>query len=661
MAEILDARVKQKTGTAAEFAGYTLLEGEIALVRTSSSGPVFNFKVGPGNFDSLDWSLQNPGAAVAANTSTEFPSDVPGLYIPTENGTYEGVTVDLSAGYTQLIWDGTNMVKVVFPINDKDSITPPYAVTDIQSNKTYVVAAAPDGSPWPPEPVKPEQVKVAKNFPFGIVDDRGIILQMQAQDGSPWPPYIGKAPQPPVIKDEDSQIDPYDHISSYVPAHRIIPNGIENQWIYPTCDTDNDGNVYVASIGNARAYAPLEGGEIWLTKITTDGRQIRKLAGRIREVHPTQPSGSDDHNCPCVLIDKSPDAPYPIILFQAEHEFADLRMCRLTSFDPEDWDFTWTSINDESTTYTQAHYTNVPGEILLFMRTPQYGSSPNQRRAIRWMRSTDYGSTWTTRDVFALNGEIWLYGVSRRKDDGSGINIGIYTHPIHGQNQGIYFLHLDFATGELRAPGTPTPVVSNFRTVIFGSGWTAINPYTNSLQIYFPSGTNRRRLWDIGTSPSGECLAIYQMVPSSNVTMDVFIAGETRVVSFDITTGAINYDVVVGDTGLPCERPVGNNLYFAGAAIINNDRVLFNAFKNVSMLTGGNAVALNEGRTYCHVVDITDEDNPIDRVYLVSANKVMRPFVSPDKSVLTYIDAWRYLSMYQFTTNKIVEYLNELI
>lgn len=116
-AQIIDARVKQKTGVAADFAGYTLLEGEIALVRTSASGPVWNFKVGPGNFDSLDWSLQNPGAAQKADTSTVFPAGVPGLYIPTEDGTYEGVTVDLSSGYTQLIWDGATLTDVVFPID----------------------------------------------------------------------------------------------------------------------------------------------------------------------------------------------------------------------------------------------------------------------------------------------------------------------------------------------------------------------------------------------------------------------------------------------------------------------------------------------------------------------------------------------------------------
>lgn len=139
MAEIIDARVKQKTGVAADFAGYNLLEGEIALVRTSASGPVWNFKVGPGNFDELDWSLAMSGAAQEADTSTVFPTGVPGVYIPTENGTYNGITVDLSAGYTQLIWDGNNLVKTIFPISfdpSKDSLLYP---NDQGFNSGYLV------------------------------------------------------------------------------------------------------------------------------------------------------------------------------------------------------------------------------------------------------------------------------------------------------------------------------------------------------------------------------------------------------------------------------------------------------------------------------------------------------------------------------------------
>lgn len=138
MATQIDARVKQKTGTEDDFAGYNLLEGEIALVRTSANGPVWNFKVGPGNFDELDWSLQNPGAAVAADTSTVFPAGVPGLYIPTEDGNYGGVTVDLSDGYNQLIWDGTTLVKVVFPINLSGYATV-YSVEQLETYFQYAI------------------------------------------------------------------------------------------------------------------------------------------------------------------------------------------------------------------------------------------------------------------------------------------------------------------------------------------------------------------------------------------------------------------------------------------------------------------------------------------------------------------------------------------
>lgn len=115
--KILNARVQQKTGPQSDFAGYTLLDGEIALVRSSPTGPVIQFKVGPGVFDDLDWSLPSPGAAQKADTSTVFPAGVPGLYIPIESGTIGGVPVDLNAGYTQLIWDGANLVDVVFPID----------------------------------------------------------------------------------------------------------------------------------------------------------------------------------------------------------------------------------------------------------------------------------------------------------------------------------------------------------------------------------------------------------------------------------------------------------------------------------------------------------------------------------------------------------------
>lgn len=125
MAITIDARVKQKTGVASAFAGYTLLEGEIALVRTSATGPVYNFKVGPGNFDDLPWSLNFTGVPTAVNPGFSFPSGQAGLYVPENDGTYNpgGVVVDRSASgadYGKIIylaWTGSTLTKVPFPIS----------------------------------------------------------------------------------------------------------------------------------------------------------------------------------------------------------------------------------------------------------------------------------------------------------------------------------------------------------------------------------------------------------------------------------------------------------------------------------------------------------------------------------------------------------------
>lgn len=119
--EIIKARVWTKIDTLDAWNASPLIlgAGEFAPVLTAPGGSVFNFKVGTGDrrFSDLPWSLQTPGTAQEANTSTVFPPGTPGLYIPTESGTYNGITVDLSAGYTQLIWDGATLVKAEFPID----------------------------------------------------------------------------------------------------------------------------------------------------------------------------------------------------------------------------------------------------------------------------------------------------------------------------------------------------------------------------------------------------------------------------------------------------------------------------------------------------------------------------------------------------------------
>ena len=121
--EIIKARVWQKIDTEENWNANPLIlgPGEAAFVVTSSGAPV-NFKLGDGTktFAQLpwyfDWGAQ-AGIPKAADTATVFPPGEPGFYLPTEDGTYDGVTVDLSDGVNYLIWDGTTLTKVVFPID----------------------------------------------------------------------------------------------------------------------------------------------------------------------------------------------------------------------------------------------------------------------------------------------------------------------------------------------------------------------------------------------------------------------------------------------------------------------------------------------------------------------------------------------------------------
>jgi len=62
-------------------------------------------------------SLTANGAPRSVLPTFNFSSATPGIYIPEENGTYNGVSVSLSDGVNYLVWDGSSLTKVVFPVN----------------------------------------------------------------------------------------------------------------------------------------------------------------------------------------------------------------------------------------------------------------------------------------------------------------------------------------------------------------------------------------------------------------------------------------------------------------------------------------------------------------------------------------------------------------
>lgn len=117
MAETIQARVFQKADTLANWNANTLIlgKGEQAFVISSIDGAPITFKIGNGSlaFSALPWPDFSLRAKVAPIASfTGMPT---GLYLPTADGSYGGVSVTLATGYTVLYWDGTTVTKVVYP------------------------------------------------------------------------------------------------------------------------------------------------------------------------------------------------------------------------------------------------------------------------------------------------------------------------------------------------------------------------------------------------------------------------------------------------------------------------------------------------------------------------------------------------------------------
>lgn len=604
MAQTIDARVKQKTGTAADFAGYTLLAGEIALVRTSASGPVWNFKVGPGNFDSLDWSLQNPGAAQKADTSTVFPVGVPGLYIPTEDGTYEGVTVDLSVGYVQLIWDGSALVKAEFPIDlaayaKKDDASPIiWGVGDDQKNvfiwvddqlETHL-KIHPDS--WPP-PRIPKKLNDA--FNFAVSDDKGNVVFGITHDGQYFPPV--------VQSESGGYVLPKRAYDSIQPGD-ISKDNIWNQWIEPQGVVDVEGNVWFAGVG--------ETGNLYVTKRTPYG-SFRKKIGTI--LSNLGSFNSDDHNSPCILLDNRPGADYPITVFQCDHNTTPMRFWRFTSLDPTTWDVNdYTTIGSANLAYAQAF--RYGDEIYVFARRPQLP------RPWRVMYSSDNGDTWGSRDMFEMSSE-WLYMLCKEKDNGSGINIACHGHPLNSSDQNIYFMELDFATGELSNPETGQ-ILADIRNAIANPSFTPLEVSSVALPVYESVGTEITRLWDVSRGNS-VVTVVFSSNPSSSPTMDNFKSGVYKVVTFSLSDGTVSRNETLGDCGMPVENPKGNNFYVAGACVLDNNHILACAWRNSSWLDGGSNTEPDFGKTTITHYDLADSTS-VSIKSLESDLKVIRPY-----------------------------------
>lgn len=116
---IIEARVRQKTDTLEAWMNndLPLLDGEQAFVRSDVDGKVIGFKLATEGkkFSELPY----PDLTVRGKVSpvSSWAGRQSGVYIPTLNGVYNGVEVNLGEGYQVLYWDGSTIEKVVYPID----------------------------------------------------------------------------------------------------------------------------------------------------------------------------------------------------------------------------------------------------------------------------------------------------------------------------------------------------------------------------------------------------------------------------------------------------------------------------------------------------------------------------------------------------------------
>lgn len=114
---IIDARVRQKAAPLEEWNNSDLdsLDGEQLFVRSDVDDTVIGFKLGTKNKKFSELPYPDFTVRGKVSTTSTWTGRQSGIYIPTTNGNYNGVSVNLTEGYQVLYWDGSTIEKVVYP------------------------------------------------------------------------------------------------------------------------------------------------------------------------------------------------------------------------------------------------------------------------------------------------------------------------------------------------------------------------------------------------------------------------------------------------------------------------------------------------------------------------------------------------------------------
>lgn len=157
MAKIINGRVRQKAAPLAEWQNSDLesLDGEQLFVRSDVDDAVIGFKFGAKGKTFSELPYPDLTVRDKATPSMSWSGRQSGVYIPTTNGNYNGVNVNLTEGYQVLYWDGDTVQKVVYPTDYTGAIfggviDDTYDLSTPPTDPTWYIASAGTYNTTPP-------------------------------------------------------------------------------------------------------------------------------------------------------------------------------------------------------------------------------------------------------------------------------------------------------------------------------------------------------------------------------------------------------------------------------------------------------------------------------------------------------------------------------
>lgn len=527
------------------------------------------------------------------------------------NYVLNGVVTLVDDDINMFFWDKENWNVLGIPINIVDYMKAlnshiSWGVGDEEGNVVMYIDDDGKAHMRLHEDSYPIKERLSETFDFAVSDNEGNVIFGVDKEGVVHPnPTI--ASEVNVIQNDAIRLETITQPSD------ISKDGIWNQWIEPYAVVDRDGTLWVASVGYR--------GNLYVTKRTTDGITQRKKIGSLLQTSAAYTS--DDHNCPAILLDDREGAPFPIMIFQCDHNTHPMRFWSFDSKDMNEWDVNTTrKVDNINVAYTQVFRHG--DEVYVFSRLPE------MPRYWRVAYSSDNGNTWNSKALFSTP-TTWLYMLCRLKDDKSGLNIAMHTHPLNSTDQSIYFMEMDFDSGSIYNPSKKgIPIIEDVRQAIIDSEFEIIDPFVGSLKVYEAQGLEITRLWDVSRDSTGSASIVFNSMPSKDRNMEVFNESTYNVVNFSLTTGVILKSLILSPAGVPIENPKGGNMYFAGAAMLSNNKCVLMKWSSNSQINDGDDVTDDNGITECYTVNFNNVNNITYRMFARSDLKVIRPFVTGD-------------------------------